>query len=168
MERSVFIRCPKGGKGSEQKYQSMLERRLEQMKALLQTTKNHNHNVHYQDLNSYRHLPGPPSPDFRKPTRSVGIYSAHDHTSYRSPDVVSMARGPGDKLNLQNTDRNLPVASIETPPLDYVHAAFDNYQTINRPLSIKYPMPQRGSPDPQQQPELRLTRRRAFCLQIMY
>jgi hypothetical protein len=50
-----------------------------------------------------------------------------------------MARGPGDKMNLQNTDRNLPVASIETPPLDYVHAAFDNYQTINRPLSIKYP-----------------------------
>ena len=93
----------------------MLERRLEQMEALLQTTKNHDHGSHFQDPNLYRHAQGPPSPEFSRPSQSVDRYSTHDHTSYRSPGVVSIAHCQGDKPSIHDTDRNLPVASIETP-----------------------------------------------------
>jgi hypothetical protein len=85
----------------------MLERRLEQMEALLQTTKNHEHSGQFHEPNSYQHIRPPPSPDFRRPSQFIN--------QYRSPECVSIVHSQGDKIGIQDADRNLPVTSIETP-----------------------------------------------------
>ena len=85
------------------------------MEALLQTTKNYDHSGQFHDPNSFQHMQAPPSPDYHRPSHSVGQYNVHEHTNYRSPDGVSIAHSHSDKIGLQDTDRNLPVTSIETP-----------------------------------------------------
>jgi hypothetical protein len=92
----------------------MLERRVEQIEALLQTTKNHDYSEHFDDPNSYRHIQSLPSPEFRRPSQSVGSYSTHDHTSDRNPDGIATS-GQGDKISLTDYGKNLPMASIEIP-----------------------------------------------------
>lgn len=112
--KECFYPPPQRRKGKRNNNISpMLERRLEQMEALLQTSKNHS--GHFQDPNTYRHMQSSPSPDFRRPSQSVGAYSAHDHIDYRSPDEISILHERHDKIGLHESDRNLPIASVETP-----------------------------------------------------
>lgn len=93
----------------------MLERRLEQMEALLQTTKGQDQNGQFQDATSYREIQSPLSPDFHRSTQPMEGFPAQEHSSYRSPCGVPIIHGQNDKLGRPDSERNLPMASVETP-----------------------------------------------------
>lgn len=94
----------------------MLERRLEQMEALLQTTKGHNLSGNFNDSNPYRQMQSLPSPEFHRHSQPpVVSYPSNDHPSYRSPEGSSISQKSAVKKSFHDPIRNQAMTSIETP-----------------------------------------------------
>jgi hypothetical protein len=95
----------------------MLERRLEQMEALLQTSKSHDHHGgHFETPNPYHQIQVGVLPEFHRSAHSTGSYGAKDHSRYMSPDGAPVAHSHSDKkVYLDSDNNNHPMASTETP-----------------------------------------------------
>lgn len=94
----------------------MLERRLEQMEALLQTNKSHDqHGGNFNSPNPYHQIQVGALPEFRRPAHSMSSYGAKDHSRYMSPDGAPVTHSNSEKNVYHDSDTTQPMASIETP-----------------------------------------------------